>query len=111
MFQMNITRCRGDDYDLVLVVKNSKAKPVNIFGWTDITMTVDPSSAPADNTTKVSTMTGVLTTNGLDGSLSIAIDPAIPVGNYFYDLQITQADGKKRTIARGKYIVEQDITK
>lgn len=108
---MDITRSRGDDYDLVLVVKNAKSKPTSIFGWTDITLTVDPSAAPVDSSTKVSTMLGNLTTNGLDGSLSIPIDPAIPVGNYFYDLQVTLPDGKKRTIAKGKYIVEQDITK
>lgn len=37
--------------------------------------------------------------------------PYVPVGNYFYDIQITDPDGEISTPQIGKFIVKQDITK
>lgn len=109
--KIDITRFRGDGHLLTFVVKNNKNKPIPLQGWTDLTLTVDPSASPVDNTTKISTMIGQLTTNGLDGRISILVDQTVPPGNYFYDMQAVDADGKPVTLAYGKYIVIQDITK
>lgn len=109
--KIDISRFRGDGHTLTFAVKNSKNKPISLQGWTDVTLTVDPSSTPADNTTKISTMVGQLTTNGLDGRISILVDQTIPPGSYYYDMQAVDADGKPVTLAYGKYTVIQDITK
>lgn len=111
MTKIDISRPRGDTVEAVFLVKNLKNKPINIHGFSGITMTVDPSATPIDGTTKVSTMLGELTSNGLDGSITVPIDGNIPTGNYFYDLQATTAGGKIVTLASGKYTVVQDITK
>lgn len=109
--KIDISRFRGDGQVITFIVKNSKNKPINLQGWTDLTLTVDPSAAPIDNTTKISTMIGQLSTNGLDGRISILVDQAIPPGNYYYDMQAADTDGRPVTLAYGKYIVIQDITK
>lgn len=109
--KIDISRFRGDGQVITFIVKNSKNKPINLQGWTDLTLTVDPSAAPIDNTTKISTMIGQLSTNGLDGRISILVDQAIPPGNYYYDMQAADTDGRPVTLAYGKYTVIQDITK
>lgn len=109
--KLDITRYRGDTTDHVLVVKNSKNKPVNIHGWKLFTLTVDPSMTPVDSTNNISTSLGDLTTNGLDGSISVPMDGTLVAGSYFYDLQATTSDDKVITLAVGKYTVLQDITK
>ena len=46
---------------------------------------------------------------GFDGSASPAFE--VPVGNYFYDIQITDPDGEIDTRQIGKFKVVMDITK
>ena len=45
-----------------------------------------------------------------DGNLSPEVTE-VAVGNYFYDIQVTNPDGEISTPQIGKFIVKQDITK
>lgn len=75
-------------------------------------LTVDPSKTPADNTTKLFSLTGVIT-DAPAGKVSFT--PSAPqadhVGRYYHDIQMVDGSGAKRTIAVGKYVLKQDITK
>jgi hypothetical protein len=109
--KLKIIKTRGDTSRINFTIKDSNKVVVDISDWTLFTMTVDPSDVPVDGTTKVSQTTGSLTTDGLNGRFYFTADSSIPTGSYFYDVQAIDANGDKCTIAKGAYIVEQDITK
>ena len=107
---IDIERKRGDTRRLVFVIK-SGGVAVDISGWTLFKLTVDPSKAPADDTTKLEQMTGAITSGGTDGRVHFIPAGSIAAGKFFYDCQATDGNGEKVTFAEGKYTVTQDITK
>ena len=106
----DIERKRGDTRRMVFVIKDGGAA-VDIGAWTAFKLTVDPSKTPADGTTKLEEMTGVLTTGGADGRVHFIPAGTIAPGSYYYDAQALDANGEKITFSEGKYKVTQDITK
>ena len=109
--KLKIKKTRGDTARTTFTIKDSNKVIVNIATWAGFTLTVDPSEAPVDGSTKVSQVTGTLVSNGADGRVYFTTDGLIPVGEYFFDVQAVDANGGKITIAKGGYSVEQDITK
>lgn len=107
----DICRFRGDDYSFTITIKDSAGDAVDITGFSFL-LTIDPSSAPTSDTNNLDQLTGTITdaTGG-----QVRFDPTATsvgtVGNYFYDVQQTDAGGKVRTILTGKWDVEQDVTK
>jgi hypothetical protein len=106
----DIIRKRGDTYDIVVIVKSNK-KAVDISGWTDFKLTIDPSSGPDDDTGNVEQLTGALVTTGTDGKVAFVPTGTIPAGDYFYDVQGLNPQGRKITVIEGKYKLTQDIGK
>lgn len=108
-----ITRKRGDTYaDEITITSEATGTAVDITGYT-FKMTLDPSRAPIDGTTKIYEVIGTIT-NGPAGKVefvpTLTQSDQIP-GNYYYDIQMTDGVGRKRTIALDKYVYQQDITK
>ena len=106
----DIERKRGDTRRMVFVIK-SNGSPVDISTWTAFKLTVDPSKAPIDGTTKLEEMTGVITAGGSDGRVHFIPAGTIDAGAYFYDAQALDSNSEKVTFSEGKYKVTQDITK
>lgn len=107
-----ITRRRGDTYADEIIVKSSKTKlPINIAGYTFV-MTLDPNKAPPDATTNLHSITGTIL-DAAAGRVEFAPSPtqADHVGTFYYDVQMTDGAGRKRTIALDKYVFPQDISK
>lgn len=106
----DITRKRGDTYPIVFTV-SVNGVPADITGCTFL-LTVDPSKAPLDNTANICQIVGVIT-NPTGGIVSFSPSPANVnfVGKYYYDIQITDALGKIRTLVMAKFTLVQDITK
>lgn len=108
----DITRTRGDTYaDEFVISSATTQQPINIAGYT-FTMTLDPSQAPADDTTKIYQLTGTIL-DAAGGRVEFAPSAlqANRVGNFFYDVQMVDGAGRTRTIDRGQYRYVQDITK
>lgn len=107
---MDIERKRGDTYPIEIAVTSNGA-PLNVSGASFV-LTVDPSKAPTDDTTKLFSLTGVIT-DAPAGKVSFTPSAleADHVGKFFHDIQMTDGSGAKRTIASGKYVLTQDITK
>lgn len=108
----NITRKRGDTYADELTVTSKRTRlPINIDGCSFI-LTVDSRQAPGDETTQIYQLTGTIL-SATDGRVEFAPteEQANQVGAFFYDIQMTDNTGRKRTIESGKYIYTQDITK
>ncbi len=107
-----ITRKRGDTYADEIIVKSSKTKlPVNITGYTFV-MTLDPSKAPVDASANLYSITGTIL-DAAAGRVEFAPTAmqADHLGVYYYDIQMTDGAGRKRTIALDKYTYIQDISK
>lgn len=108
----DVTRKRGDTYADEIVVKSKKTKqPINITGYTFL-LTVDSRQAPTDETTKLYQLTGTIL-DAAAGRVEFAPTAlqADRVGAFFYDVQMADGSGRKRTIEGGKYKYVQDITK
>ena len=107
-----ITRRRGDTYADEFTVKSASTQlPINITGYSFL-MTLDPSKVPVDETTKIYQLTGTVV-DAAAGRVEFVPSPsqANVVGNFFYDVQMIDGAGRKRTLVVDKYKYEQDITK
>lgn len=103
----NIEVTRGDTVPLVFrLTENGQA--VDLTGWSAFTLTIDPSATPTDNTNNVESIVGASLGGG---RVSFGPSGTTPPGRYFYDAQALDSATKKRTFARGAFVVAQDITK
>ena len=107
-----ITRRRGDTYGDEITVTNSLGAVVNITGYTFV-MTLDTSIAPANAGTNVYSITGTIldAPNGRVEFAPTALQADQTPGTFYYDIQMTDGAGRKRTIALDKYVYKQDISK
>ena len=108
----DIIRKRGDTYaDEFKIVSDTTGSVIDITDHTFL-LTVDPEEKPTDTTNNIFQITGVITeaSNGLV-SFTPTVAQADNLGNFFYDLQMTEPDGKIRTIESGVFEIVQDITK
>ncbi len=109
---INLCISRGDTQPWTFTVKDAAGVVVNITGFTYI-LTVDPSEVPTDALNNLFALTGTVTDgpNGVvEFELSLAESDQTP-GEYRYDLQQTDGASKIRTIAKGVFEFQQDITK
>ena len=107
-----ITRRRGDTYADEITVTDSAGTVIDITGYT-FAMTLDPSKAPVDAMANLYSITGTIL-NATAGRVEFAPTPTQAdqaPGTYFYDVQMVDGAGRKRTIALDKYVYSQDITK
>ena len=109
---LDLLRTRGDTYPHLFYVVDAAGGADDITGRA-YTLTVDTRRSPPDETTKVFSILGVV----IDGPAgAVTFSPTAPdadqtPGSYFYDIQQTDAGGAIRTVARGRYVFTQDITK
>ena len=108
MARTDITRYRGDTKDLVFKLTQNK----EIFPLTGCSAKLSVSSEE-NPTTAPDQFTSVATINAAEGKLEFPMPPADVdlVGNYYYDVQLTDGDSKISTIRKGKLTFNQDITK
>lgn len=111
--QNPITIYRGDSYPIVLTIKDSATSlPLDLTSCS-LLLTVDTLENPPDATTKVFQVVGVLDadpTTGVVVFTPTTADTAV-AGDYYYDVQLTDADGNVRTIVKSTFTVTMDITK
>lgn len=103
---------RGDTLRWTFEVKEADGTtPVDITGFSFL-LTVDPSSEPTDASGNLFQLTGTLLTPA-SGIVAFEMSPsqADRVGVFFYDLQMTDAGSRIRTILKGAFQFDQDITK
>jgi hypothetical protein len=109
---IDIERKRGDTYaDEFIIKSKATKKPVNITGYTFL-LTVDPEKAPVDAANNLYQLTGTIL-DAVAGRVEFAPSAlqANQLGNFFYDVQMIDGAGRKRTVESGKYKFTQDITK
>jgi hypothetical protein len=109
-----ITRYRGDTQPIDVVVTElvlGAEVPLNVTGATFL-LTVDPSKTPADASNNLFQLVGTIT-DAAFGAVSFypTATDVDAVGKFFYDVQMTDGSGRKRTIVKDSFKLLQDITK
>ena len=108
-----ITYVRGDSYSKTIIITNSSTdSPVNLLGCA-AKLTVATIANPPDDTTKLFELVGVIDSTPTTGKVTFTPSTTNngTIGNYFYDVQITDGDGNVRTPIKSTYTITQDITK
>jgi hypothetical protein len=118
--ECDIEKRRGDTKDISIRLKDSSGAVLDVSGYTAL-LTINTSKTPnIDSSPNVGVeifqATGAPNSPGTDGILRFDFNafggsPHVDVGNYFYDVQITDADSEIFTPLIGKFTVKQDITK
>lgn len=114
--EANLLRRRADTFPVLFTLTDAAGDPVDVTGWTFL-FTVDENPDPPEETdpssTEVFQRAGVVQ-DGPGGIVRVGPFDAADVGtlgDFFYDLQAVDTSGNIRTIARGQFSLEQDITK
>jgi len=109
---MDMTRARGDTYGDEFIIKSKNTKlPIDITDYL-FYLTLNKIINPSSTTDQLYSLVGT-TISALDGRVEFAPNSvqADQVGVFYYDIQMIDGNGRKRTIQKGKYIYTQDITK
>ena len=111
---MDITRRRGDTYaDSFTITLRSSGDFANLSGCSFL-LTLDTRKDPTDNSTNVYQLVGVIS-DPASGVVTFAPNDtqANKIGYFYYDVQMIDQSGKKRTITPygAQYVYVEDITK
>jgi hypothetical protein len=108
------TRKRGDTYPDRFLFKDADGAAVDLTGWTNFQLTINPEKTPVDDSGQLLQLTGAITGAATLGVVEFAwldADANQTPGTYWYDVQAIMANGKRRTWGPYKYIFAQDINK
>jgi hypothetical protein len=109
---VNICVTRGDTAPWTFTIKQSTGVPLDISGY-NFLLTVDPDENPTSSTNNLFSLTGTVT-NAAGGIVQFALTSLQAnqtPGVYYFDVQMTDTASKIKTIAKGQFEIEQDITK
>ena len=109
MKTQTIRRRRGDTKMVRVLVGDSAGVAEDISGAT-FKLTVDPEEAPTGSGNNIFQASGTII-DAAEGIVDFAIPGSEAIGDYYYDVEMTAASGEIETVAAGRYIVAQDITK
>jgi len=107
---VDISLDRGDAITIPIRFKQNGAV-LDITGWT-FNFSVNPKPNPEDASAHVITKTGLTPTNAVGGELDISLTPTetnLLPKTWYYDVQRVLPSIK--TLMKGKFTVDQDITK
>lgn len=108
----DIERYRGDTAADEFTIKDSAGNVVDISGFS-FKMTVSTLENPPTNSSELYSLTGVITdaVNGVVEFVPSVGNADQKPATYYYDVQMTTAGARIKTIAKGKYTYLQDISK
>lgn len=108
---MEIQRYRGDTAADQFSVFNKSAGDVASLAGCTFTLTVGSVMNPTDDTTMLYQLTGVVDTEKGTVYFEPSDDQVNRVGVFYYDIQMVDSNGKKRTLVKDVYEFIQDISK
>ena len=108
MARTDINRYRGDTKDLVLKLTQDK-QVFDLTGFSAVMGVNSEENPTEDNCVFQSTAAVDVTLGTL--TFPFAAGDVDRIGEFYYDVQLTDGAGKISTIRKGKFIFAQDITK
>lgn len=108
----SICRQRGDTFPWTFTILDSEGSPLDVTGFTFL-LTVDPAENPTTSANNLFQLTGSIVAPPTNGVVQFSMTAlqADHVGSFFYDLQMTDGSGNIRTVIKGPFTFEQDVTK
>lgn len=109
----NLKIIRGDSTNINVTFTDENSDPVNITGKTIFFTAKNKIDEEVDDSDAVITKDVITHSNPTAGQTVIALtadDTSVPIGEYFYDIQMV-GDGQVLSIERGILEVLQDVTK
>jgi hypothetical protein len=103
---------RGDSTPISFTLVDEAGAAIDNTGSTYL-LTVDPSDEPADALENLFQL-AQSNTPGSDGVVTFSpstVDTDQTPDEYFFDVQQTDVGGNLRTVIKGKFTIQQDITK
>jgi len=109
--EVDLIARRGDSYDREFVVKDSTSASYNFAGYS-AKMQIKINQNDAASVLELTSTSGIsLSTGLLVISISKTTLKDILPRNYYYDLEITYPTTKVKTWLRGKFSINQDVTR
>lgn len=107
-----LTIVRGDSYPIPFTLTDPAGAVLDLTGCT-VVLTVSAEAEPEDDTAQICQVAGVLADDPTTGGVSFTPTTAdtAEVGGYYYDIQVTDADGHVRTPVKSTLTISQDISK
>ncbi|MGB0749059.1 MAG: hypothetical protein ACPGO3_09960 [Magnetospiraceae bacterium] len=107
-----IERYRGDTVAVSFTFTESDGSAIDLTGGS-LLLTVNSEKGPTDTANQLWQIVGTLTdaTTGKAEFTPSAVQADLEPKTYYYDIQFTDSAGAIRTMALGKFVVTQDITK
>jgi len=107
-----IERKRGDTYRIRITFTQSDGSPLDLTNST-LKMTVSPIAAPDESHDALFEIAGSIVAPATDGVADFELTgtQADNVGDFYYDVEMTDVSGSVRTILEGPFVMTQDITK
>ena len=110
----DILRTRADTFPFTMVFTDaSSGLAIDLTGST-FKLTVDPSEEPTDALGNLFTNVPTIVAPATNGRIQITLsagDADQTPNEYFYDIEQIDGASAVRTLVKGKWAVEQDITK
>ncbi|MDA3807922.1 MAG: BppU family phage baseplate upper protein [Thiomicrorhabdus sp.] len=108
MARTDINRYRGDTKDLVMKLTQDKTV-FSLTGFSAVLGVNSEENPTEDNCVFKSTATVDAATGTL--TFPFAVEDVDLVGDFYYDVELTDGAAKTSTIRKGKMVFAQDITK
>ena len=105
---------RGDSYPLTMTIKDKKTKEVVPLTGYSFKLAVDPQQDPVDDSEQIFQVDGVLDGDPTTGRVSFtptSLQTDFGKGSYWFGIQMIDASGNVKTIAKYKWKQSQDINK
>ena len=111
---LDIHRKRGDTFPFILNLKDSAGAVFGDIAGATFFLSVDVLENPTDDSQQlfqtVPTIVAPSTNAKITVPLTLAQADQAP-STYYYDCQMKDSSGFLRTVAKGEWVVSQDITK
>jgi hypothetical protein len=109
----DITCEQGATFQRVITWKNSAGNPINVTGYSAV-MQVRDGACAQPKIIELSTTNGRIVTGGALGTITLTISAAdsddLPVGQFVYDLEMTNA-GNVTRLLEGSFTVTREVTR
>ena len=109
---VDYVRFRGDTYPIPRTMRSKKTGAIEPIAGYSFKMTINTLKSPTNEVDQVFQMIGVITDEDLgEYQFTPSTAQAANTGDMFYDIEAVDAGGLIETVDKGKYDVDQDITK
>lgn len=109
--ETNLSKFRGDSFDIFMTFRDTDDDPIDITGWT-LFFTVKVAMNDTDADAVISEeVTSHLSPTGGQTKISVtAAQTSTLLGDYYYDVQYKKPDGTIKTVLKGLIGFTKDVT-